>query len=47
MKLILFDIIFNVNVLTNSFFALKNVYVPFGNCKYYISIFYKVRVVEF
>ena len=23
-------------------FVLKNVYVPFGSCKYYVSIFYKV-----
>ena len=36
----------NVNVLT-IYFVLKNVYVPFGNYKYYVFIFYKVRVVEF
>ena len=35
------DIFLNVNVLSNSF-CIKNVYVPFGNCKYYASIFYKV-----
>ena len=28
-------------------FVLKNVYVPSGNCKYYVSIFYKVWVIEF
>ena len=28
-------------------FVLKNVYVPFRNCKYYVSIFHKVWVVEF
>ena len=27
-------------------FVLNNVYVPFGNCKYYVSIFYKVWVVD-
>ena len=36
----------NVNVLTNSF-CIKNVYVPYGNRKYYVSIFYKVLVVNF
>ena len=39
-------VFFNVNVLTYSF-CIKNVYVPFENCKYYVSIFYKVWVVEF
>ena len=40
--------IFYVNVLINVIhFVLKIVYVPFGNCKYYVSIFYKVWVVEF
>ena len=46
MKLISFDIFLNVNVLTNSF-VLKNVYVPFGNLKYYVSIFYKFELLSF
>ena len=46
MKLIEFNIFLNVNVLTTHF-VFKNVYIPFGNCKYFFSIFYKVWVVEF
>ena len=42
MKLIYFDIVLNLKVLTNSNFVLKDIYVPFGNCKYYVSIFFKV-----
>ena len=29
-------------VPSTSALVLQNVYVPFGNCKYYVSIFYRV-----
>ena len=28
-------------------FVLKNVYVPFGNCKYYVSIFIRFELLSF
>ena len=36
----------NMNVHTN-YFVINNVYVPFGNCKCYLSIFIKFELLSF
>ena len=46
MNLIWFDIFFQMWMCLFSHIVLKNDYVHFGNCKYYVYIFYKVPIIK-